>query len=340
MLLRRQEHELDALEIARKEALRPHEEASRASPHLGDRTATGWSRRQGGTRFPALDRHRTRYASARRRRDTGARRPPRPPATATLARRVSRDANTCPSVGEQDSAEQPDDENGRGIRGDGLVDRKGGDVEKSRDRDAHRGGPDGDDDGQRYQQVRQRIGRHRRVVLIRLRHVRKDAQDRGDERNVEELAGAPETRHDDAVHAHQHHAFRHLQERHEVVILRVVVQPTEAEPAQVVAEDGVLDEDLAYVVVMKGEIGHLEPEREDIHRQHGEECLAADVVEPDPPVAEHALHGRIEQRFHKCRTMRQRTPAAQHSRRQPRRLVHCSETAITWPGASASPRTC
>ena len=67
-----------------------------------------------------------------------------------------------------------------------------------------------------------------------------------------------------AVRAHQQNALHHLQERHEIVVLRVVVQPPVAEAPQVVSEDRVLDEEVDDVVVVKGEIGHLPPEREDV----------------------------------------------------------------------------
>ena len=142
--------------------------------------------------------------------------------------------------------------------------------------------------------MRQRVDDHRRVVLINVSHIRKHAEDRGDQRNAGRGARAPEPRDDDAVRTHQKHAFRHLQERHEVVVLRVVVQPTRPETAEVVSENRVLDIELIDVVVIEGEIRHLEPEREDADDEHGKECPLARRIDAAPPPSEGGLQRRAE----------------------------------------------
>ena len=93
--------------------------------------------------------------------------------------------------------------------------------------------------------------------------------------------------------------FGHLQERHEVVVLRVVVQPAGAEPREVVSEDRVLDEDLQDVVVDERQIRHLESEREHVDGYRDEECLPACVVDAAPPVRSKPLQGCIDRRFHR-----------------------------------------
>ena len=117
-----------------------------------------------------------------------------------------------------------------------------------------------------------------------------------DERDVQRAAQAPEVRDEHAVGAHQQNALRHLQERHEIVVLRVIVQPPVAEAPQVVSENRVLDEEVAHVVVVQGEIRHLPPEREDVHADRGEERAPAGQVDAAPPPGDRPLERRVDQR--------------------------------------------
>ena len=154
-------------------------------------------------------------------------------------------------------------------------------------------------DRQRGQEMRQRVDHHRRVVLIDVGHVRKHAEDRGNQGDADRIAYAPETRNDDAVDAHQKHPFRHLKEGHEVVILRVVIQPAGPETAEVVSENRVLDIELVDVVVIEGEIRHLEPEGENVDDEHGEECPLARRIDAAPPLSDGGLHRRTKKRSHR-----------------------------------------
>ena len=64
------------------------------------------------------------------------------------------------------------------------------------------------------------------------------------------------------------------------------------------AKNGDLDEDLSHIVVMQGEIRHLEPEREHVDDDCNEERFLACVVDAAPPIGSDLLQRRIDQRFH------------------------------------------
>jgi len=79
------------------------------------------------------------------------------------------------------------------------------------------------------------------------------------------------------------------------MILRVIVKPPDPKPAQVMSKDRILDEDLNHIIVMKGEICHLKPERQHVHKYGDKKRVLMGVVDATPPSGKRPFQGRVKQ---------------------------------------------
>jgi hypothetical protein len=61
------------------------------------------------------------------------------------------------------------------------------------------------------------------------------------------------------------------------------------------SEDGILDEDLNHIIVMKSEICHLKPERQHVHKYGDKKRVLMGVVDATPPCGQRLVQGRVEE---------------------------------------------
>ena len=78
------------------------------------------------------------------------------------------------------------------------------------------------------------------------------------------------------------------------MILRVIVKPSDPKPTQVMSKDGILDEDLNHIIVMKGEICHLKPERQHAHKYGDQKRVLMGVVDATPPSRQPPFQGSVK----------------------------------------------
>lgn len=109
--------------------------------------------------------------------------------------------------------------------------------------------------------------------------------------------------------------------------LNVVMQGADAEAAEVVAEDRVLDEDLNDVVVMQDQVRHLEPEPQHADQKGGEKSRTRVGVDAAPGGEQRSLERRGQQGIHRNR------PPGRIGVERLRAAVWCASAALLLRGA-------